>query len=199
MAIRALIFDFGGVLIYDADDHKRRAWESRLGLEAHHLDELVFHSEVSVRATVGKVPVTAIWDHVGKILNLSPKDLQQLQADFWWGDRVRQELLDFIGQMQAEYRIAILSNAWSNARQVFIERFHFDIVSELMIISAEVGLAKPDPRIYTLTLEQLAVAPEEAIFVDDVLENVLAARALGIHAIQFETTAQVITTIKALL
>ena len=68
-----------------------------------------------------------------------------------------------------------------------------------MVISAEVGIMKPDPRIFQYALEQLDVAPAEAVFVDDVIENVEAARAFGMHAIHFTTPRQAISELKQLL
>ncbi len=68
-----------------------------------------------------------------------------------------------------------------------------------MIFSAEVGLAKPDRRIYELALEHLRVQPAEVFFVDDVQENVEAAQALGIAGIRFVNTEQTIADIKQYL
>jgi putative hydrolase of the HAD superfamily len=58
----------------------------------------------------------------------------------------------------------------------------FDVVVD----SSEVGLRKPDRRIYLVTCERLAVKPSSAVFVDDNLENVAAARAVGMEAVHFE-------------
>jgi HAD superfamily hydrolase (TIGR01509 family) len=55
-----------------------------------------------------------------------------------------------------------------------------------MIISAEVGVAKPDPAIYRIAAERMGVKPEEAIFVDDFIDNVESARAFGLRTIQFK-------------
>jgi putative hydrolase of the HAD superfamily len=70
---------------------------------------------------------------------------------------------------------------------------------DLVVNSARVGVKKPDPAIYHLTLERLAVAPQQAIFVDDMPENVAAAAALGIHAIHFEDQYQAVAAIRELL
>jgi putative hydrolase of the HAD superfamily len=60
-----------------------------------------------------------------------------------------------------------------------------------LIISAEVGLRKPDPRIFQLALERLKAAPAEAVFIDDFGINLQAARAAGLHAIKFIDPLQV--------
>jgi putative hydrolase of the HAD superfamily len=59
-----------------------------------------------------------------------------------------------------------------------------------LFISAELGLAKPDPKIYRLALDRLGIPPTRAVFVDDFIENVRAAAALGLRAIQFLSSKQ---------
>ena len=57
----------------------------------------------------------------------------------------------------------------------------------MVVVSALEGVAKPDERIYRITLERLGVAPQEALFVDDSPVNVEAARKLGIQTVLFTT------------
>ena len=81
------------------------------------------------------------------------------------------------------------------------ERFGLDVYSEfdVYVNSAYVGLRKPDPAIFHLALDQLGVAPEQAIFLDDSLRNVDSARELGIHTIQFVDPATSLAELEALL
>ena len=65
-----------------------------------------------------------------------------------------------------------------------------DEIFEVVVDSAFVGLRKPDPRIYELTLERLGVAASDCLFLDDLEVNCEAARALGMAAVRFETTDQ---------
>ncbi len=197
--IRAIISDFGGVLIRDVDNSKRVAWAEQLGVTPQQLNELIFDSDIAARAAVGQFPVDAIWRYVKEMLGLDADTLAQLREDFWWGDRLDMELFTFLCGLRGRYRTAILSNAWSDARARFINHFGLDAFAEVMIISAEVKLAKPDPRIYQLALEALAVAPVEALFLDDVSANVEAARALGMHAILHHNTPQTIVEIQSYL
>jgi len=67
-----------------------------------------------------------------------------------------------------------------------LERF-FDVV----VVSCEVGCAKPDPVIYRLTLERLHVEPAMALFVDDRAENIAAAQAIGLQTFQFGEESEV--------
>ncbi len=195
MAIRAVVFDFGGVLIRTEDYRGREKWEARLGLPPRGAEKLVFASEVSVQAQLGQADEAAVWRHVADTLGLGPAELEQFRADFWSGERLDEDLLRFLGDLRPRYRTAILSNAWPNARRLF-ERFGLDRVTNLMVISAEEGVAKPDPRIYQILLERLAVAPEEVVFVDDMPENVAAARTLGMHGVHFRTPEQAVAAVR---
>jgi len=67
------------------------------------------------------------------------------------------------------------------------------------IFSAEVHLAKPDPRIYQLVLDKLGVQAGEAIFIDDFPENIDAANALGIHGVHYENSLQARQAVKRII
>ena len=84
----------------------------------------------------------------------------------------------------------LLSNAWDDLRSILINRWRIEDAFHDVIISAEVGLAKPNPDIYRLALERLQVTPFEAVFVDDFIENIQSAREVGMHAIHFRNSEQ---------
>lgn len=75
-------------------------------------------------------------------------------------------------------------------------RYQFAEMTDLIIYSHEVGLAKPDPRIFVLTCERLGMEPRDIVFLDDVEPHVAAARDVGIHAILFRDTTQAIANIQ---
>jgi putative hydrolase of the HAD superfamily len=68
-----------------------------------------------------------------------------------------------------------------------------------MIISAEVGVEKPDARIFQIALEKLGVAASESVFLDDFAENIAAARALGMQTIHFTQPEQALVQLEKLL
>lgn len=195
--IRAVIFDFGGVIVRTADAAGRRRWEEQLELPPKALEALVFDSEPAKRATLGQATESEVWAHVARTLNLDDAQLQACQRDFWGGDRLDTELVDLIQSLRPRYRTGILSNAWPRARTAFTERFGLDAAVDDILISAEVGLAKPDPRIYQLAAERLGVRPEEAVFVDDYAPNVEAAQAAGMRAIHFRAGLDVRAALRA--
>ncbi len=198
-SVRAVLFDFGGVLVRTEDRSGRRKWEARLGLPERGLEETVFNGEASQRASVGAAPESAVWQSVAERLGLNPAQLAELQRDFWSGDRLDEELVRFLRGLRPRWKTGLLSNAWIGARAAFSGRFGLGDAVDAMIISAEVGVMKPAARIYHLAAEALGVQPAEAVFVDDFTQNVEGARAVGMNAIQFVSTPQVVRELQKLL
>ena len=199
MTIRAVIFDVGGVLVRTQGRHARRQWEERLGLPEFGLGKAVFGSEMSARASIGQASVADVWRHVATQFRLDEKQMHELERDFWSDDWLDTELAQFVRDLRSRCKTGILSNAWPEARKVLTTKFGLADAVDVMILSAEVGCAKPDPRIYQITVARLDVRFDEAVFVDDMAQNVAAAQALGMVGIQFKSTAQTIVEIKQYL
>jgi epoxide hydrolase-like predicted phosphatase len=199
MAIRAIIFDLGGVLLRTADFSPRDRLAMRLGMTRHELENLIFGGESGEKAQRGEISVRQHWEILREKLNCSPQDFQALVDEFFAQDELDQALIVYIRKLHRSYKTALLSNAWGDMRQVVAERWHFEDAFDIMIISAEVGMVKPDPRIFQLVLDELGVQPSQAVFVDDVLRNVEGAWAVGMHAIQFQTTQQVKDDLEGML
>jgi epoxide hydrolase-like predicted phosphatase len=196
MAIQAIFFDVGGVLIRVENYDKRHEWEARLGLPREQATRSVFDSEAAERAILGEIPEEELWQDVGRRLGLSADQLASFRLDFWKSEMLDLELVLLIRTVRPRYKVGIISNAWSDARVVLNRKFSLDSLVDDVIYSAEVKLAKPDARIFQLALKRLDVHAKEAVFVDDMLGNVQAAQALGMKGVQFKNTEQTITEIK---
>ncbi len=100
------------------------------------------------------------------------------RREFFAEDGIDTDLLAYVDRLRAQYRVGLLSNATTDARRFFKESGiagHFDAIT----ISGEEGVMKPDERIYRIALARLDVRPNEAVFVDDFSENIIAARSVG--------------------
>lgn len=183
--IRAVIFDFGGVLVRMVDDRPRQELANRLGVSLSRIDNLVFFSQSAQKASLGEISVARHWEAVRVALGIQPKDMAAFLEQYWSADDVNWMLLDFIRELRGRYKVGMLSNAWDDLRQTLHERWDIDGLFDELIISAEVKMVKPDPRIFHLAVEKLKVQPAEAVFIDDILENVQAARKEGLKAIQY--------------
>ena len=183
--INGVIFDVGGVLLRTHDQSGRRKWETRMGLKPGELAHLVFDSELGRQAQVGQASLEEVWARVGTQLGLSSRELVSLKRDFWAGDLLDRELCDYLRGLRSNYLTAMLSNNWARDGRAMAQKIGIADCFDVFVTSAEIGVMKPDPHIYQIALDRLGVAPPEAIFVDDFLENVDAARRLGIVAVHF--------------
>jgi epoxide hydrolase-like predicted phosphatase len=190
MSIQAVIWDLGGVLLRTENYHPRQALAQRFGMTLGEIEDFVFSGESGDRAQLGEISVEQHWENQRRELGLSATEMQDFRAQFWEGDRLDTDLVAYIRQLRKAYKTGLLSNAFSDLRRVVTEVWDFADAFDAMIISAEVGLVKPDPRIYRLVLERLGVMAEEAVFIDDTLHNVEGARAVDLKAIHFRSPQQ---------
>jgi epoxide hydrolase-like predicted phosphatase len=199
MSIRAICWDFGGVIVRTFDRSDRERWERRLGLAPYDLERLVFNGEMGIRASIGKATTEDVFRSVGERFSLSAPDSDALARDFFAGDRADEDLIRLIRSLRPTYKTGLISNAWPELRGWISDLWGFADAFDHMSISAELGLMKPEPPIYHHALHALGVAPEQTVFLDDFEENVLAARALGMHAIRFRKPDQATWDLQMLL
>lgn len=203
MTIRAILFDFGGVLYNTPDRRWMQQWQNRLGLAKDELiSSIVASPEESpyVQAIMeGRIPENDMWSKLAQRWRLSPLLVRWLKRSTMNRKRLNTAVVSFLGGLRPAYRTGILSNAGSEARQTFIATFGFDRLVDEMIISAEEGVAKPDPRIYRIALERMGTEAQETVLVDDLAVNVEAARLFGMHAVQFVNAPQALAEVRAIL
>lgn len=190
MPIRAVIFDLGGVLLRTEDRAPREQLARSLGMTYDELSQLIFNSESARSATLGKITKQAHWVKVRDMLKLSRDEFTRVSPAFWGGDKMDENLIAYLRSLRSKYRTALLSNAWDDLRENIESRWKIADAFDEIIISSEIGIAKPDPLIYRIALERLGVDPEEVVFVDDFIENVEAARSVGMIGIHFTSPEQ---------
>jgi putative hydrolase of the HAD superfamily len=203
---RVLISDFGGVLTTPLQEgflaYQR---ESGVSLEElgtamgraaeEHGDHPLFALER------GEITETEFRDRIERHLE-DGFDLARLRALYFERLLPNREMIDFVRVLRARgVRAALLTNNVREWEPLWRAKLpQVDELFELVVDSAFVGLRKPDPAIYRLTLERLGgVGAEECVFVDDLDVNCDAARALGMAAVRFETAEQAIPEIESAL
>ncbi|MGD2077879.1 MAG: HAD family phosphatase [Chloroflexota bacterium] len=189
--IKAVIFDVGGVLIRTPDRSSREAWERKLGLSEWESEEIVFNGEMGKKAQLGQISNDELWNWVGQRLALSESQLYKFRRDFWAGDRLDAELVTYIRSLRKYYQTAIISNATDALRGELDVIHSITDAFDLIVVSAEEKIMKPNPLIYQRTLERLGRSAQEAVFVDDSQENVMAAQDLGLVAVHFTSDMDV--------
>jgi HAD superfamily hydrolase (TIGR01509 family) len=176
----------------------RTALGQRFGLTYAEIDRFVFGCETAKQASIGLLTEEQHWRDVARRLAVPEDEWKTLADPFFGGDRIDREMLAFIQSVRPAIKTGVISNAWDGLRN-YMQSEGFLAPFDEVIVSAEVGIVKPDARIYHLALEKLGVQPAEAVFVDDMPENIAACQALGMHGIQFKSAEQTLAEIKQLL
>ena len=198
MAIKAVVFDIGGVLERVDDDAWVEIWigrwESRMNFPAGHVAAELAELEPTGSVATGEVSEAQTRERYTRVLGLDDDQSGQMMAEMWdaYCGELNQQMWDFAAGLRPTYTTAILSNSADGARREEQRRFGFEQLVDTIVYSHEVGLAKPDPAIFRLTEDRLGVEPHEIVFLDDHKEHVEAARACGWHAVwQRDTTASI--------
>lgn len=198
MKIKAVFFDFGGVIQRTEFQAPRQQLAQRFGMEYDDIDNIVFNSPTAKQATVGELAVEKHWDAVAKRLKVSKNEIAAVESEFFAGDVIDHSIVEYLRSLRPRYKTGLISNAWSDMRG-YLVRQKLDEVFDTLTISAEVGVAKPEAKIYLLALEQAQVEPEAAVFVDDVPANIEACEALGMQGILFRDPLKAMNELKKLL
>jgi putative hydrolase of the HAD superfamily len=115
--------------------------------------------------------------------------LREVEVEIW--SHLDQGMLDWVSQLRtAGIKTGLLSNMPRDLAAHLRASGEWEKNFAFQTFSSEVRFIKPDPAIYEHTLHGLGVSAPEALFIDDREINIQAARALGIHAIQFRSIAQ---------
>ncbi|MFN2158684.1 MAG: hypothetical protein ACK2TW_01900, partial [Anaerolineales bacterium] len=150
MAIKAIIWDLGGVLIRTEDFSSRLDLAKDCGLSLNELEHLVFNSESGVKAQLGLITAEQHWKNVANALQKTEISIPDIQQRFWSGDRLDRALIGKIRQQRKEYMTALLSNAFDDLQNMIANVWNIQDAFDEIVISAEAGLMKPDRRIYSL-------------------------------------------------
>jgi putative hydrolase of the HAD superfamily len=183
--IRGVIFDYGGVL-WDMKFEVTRDLEAEHGLRERALLETLYGNETWRQLEIG-VGDREEW------LSSAHRELESVAGralpplHMHWRDRQHliEPNIDLIRRLRSRYKTSVLSNADSSLRGRLRDDHGIMELFDDVVVSAEVGMAKPDARIYRLAAQRLGLAAEECVFVDDLAGNVEAARGAGMHGVHF--------------
>jgi putative hydrolase of the HAD superfamily len=203
MAIRAVIFDLGGVVL-GSPLHAIAAYEAEFGIAAGSVNRVVADTGEAgawgrlERGLVGLAEFAPAFEAECEAAGFAI-DARAMFERMAAASQPRPAMIAAIRELRARgLRVAALTNNWPSEERddgAYALRSHFDAFFE----SSVLGLQKPDPRIYLHACTALAIAPEEAIFLDDIGRNLKAARALGMATIKVDTPEQALADLARLL
>jgi putative hydrolase of the HAD superfamily len=195
---KAVIFDFGGVLVEDQSEADQARMASIAGIPPDHFCKLYWalrldYDRGSINAPdywnglAREAGTTLTDDRINALTDLDNKSWMRFDSVMW----------DWVAQLRANgKRVAMLSNmpqTLGDALKFETDRLtRFDQVT----LSYHVHSVKPEPEIYQHCLEGLNATPEQALFFDDRIANIQAAEALGMRAIQFVNRDDVLLKIR---
>lgn len=188
--IKAVIFDCFGVIISDG----LSVILQELGRTNPEAKKYVIQEVDS--AITGQIETTEYVKRVSEHLGISEEEWKRNIKEKEYKD---QEVMDFIKSLRPRYKTAMLSNV---GRGGIERRFAPEEMQECfdeVVVSAEVGVQKPDPKIYQYTAEKLLVSPSECVFIDDLEPYCDAARAVGMQAIWYRDFEQMKTDLEKIL
>jgi len=206
--IQAVVSDFGGVLtspllqafnrVQDDIDVPVEAYGAAMAYSVEHDGEHPLYvlergeiTEAKFLARVGRGLEVVLGRHV-ELHGFGARLMDALEPN--------QELFDYYAALRRDrgLRFALLTNNVREWESAWRAKLPIDDLFELVVDSAFVGMRKPEPEIYALTLERLGLPGAACAFVDDLEHNVVAAREAGMHGIVYRDTAQAIAELDAL-
>ncbi len=181
--IKAFIFDFDEVLVRTEDASPHHAWDQRLGLAPGSVERAIRHSDLWIQAQLGRVTPKAFWTGVAEMLYMRREDVAELRRDFYGGDRLNYRLVELLRDLRERgCTLALLAND-SIELETRLAELGLDALFDHVLISAQIGVMKPDVTAFRVALQTVGAAPCEALLIDDSLTHVRAAQSLGMPTI----------------
>ncbi|GAB4044435.1 HAD family hydrolase [Spirosoma litoris] len=189
MAIKTIVFDFGGVLV---DWNPRYLYRKLIPDEAQ-IDwflDTVCTNDWNLQQDKGRLFADATKERQEKF-----PEHKELIAHYYsrWeemlGDSIAGSVAILKELKQADYPLYGLTNWSAESFPIALQKFDFFSLFDGILVSGEEKLIKPDFAIFTLLLERYGLEAQTCVFIDDNLLNVEAARALGFQAIHFQSAS----------
>jgi len=186
--IKAVIFDWGGVLIDDPVPGLMQYCADTLGAEKEKYTQA--HRKFADDFQKGIISEDMFWTRVCGELGV-PKP----RGDSLWGRAFKtvyspkKEMFSLARSLQKNgYKTALLSNAEAPAMKLFYQQEYH--MFSLTVFSCIEGAAKPERKIYELTLKRLQAGASESVLIDDRQSNIDGAKQVGLNTILFESIGQ---------
>ncbi len=189
--IKAIIFDMGSVFIDTSRFRESFAHEFKLKKGAR-----VFPRKWARLAVLGKMPLTETYSFLSKKYNMPYLEARKRFIRAYSAKKIMQGMVVLVNRLKKQgYKLAVLSNTEQTSVQISRKRRYFRWF-DIVVLSNDVKLRKPDRRIFLLTLRRLRMKPEECVFIDDHQMHVNAANRLGIRALRFRNTKSLIKDLR---
>ena len=194
--IRAIAFDWGGVLIENPAKGLLKYCAKQLQMTEHSLSNA--YRKYAESFQKGTISEQSLWDNISpEWKHHSPRIPSLWEASFKKVYKENKEVFQLVSQLkQNGYLTGFLSNTETPAMR-FFKKQHYDMF-DVTVFSCAEGIRKPEKKIYQILLSKLRVEPQETVFVDDRSEFIDGAENVGIHGILFQDSNQLRRELTAL-
>ncbi len=180
---KAIIFDIGGVLVKQIHQQLLKELSDKYNIDMNELEN--FEPGLFDNTMTGKITETEYFERIIKHFNLpvSVSDLNERATEL---TEPIKETWPIVEKLKGKYVLAVLSDMgkeWTKTRE---EKFKISEYFDYVVYSYEVGVRKPNVKIYKHLLNLMKIPASECIFIDDKQKNVDVARELGMKTILFE-------------
>lgn len=175
--MKAVILDMYGVILKDSGD----GFYSYVNRTFPQLTPADIYPDWD-KADVGEISSLEVFRRLG-----FQGDLEQIEINYLDTVEINEAFYGFAEEMKKRYRLALISNDSSEWSRYFREKFRLNKYFDVISVSGDLKIKKPDPRIFQLTLERLGCMPEECVYIDDRRYNLEAAQALGMDTVLFNS------------
>lgn len=171
--MKAIVLDMYGVIVKQTgDDFVPYVQQTFPDLSTEEIYDPWF------RANIGETSSLEVWKSIG-----FQGDLATIEENYLNTIELSNGFLDFILKVRPEYKLAIISNDSSRWSKYLREKFDIDKYFDVISISGDLKIKKPDERIFLYTIERLGVNAEDCFYVDDRRSNLGAAYRVGMKPI----------------
>ncbi len=188
--IKGSIFDIGGVLVNDTHTLLLKLISEQFNKEFYKVQNAV--EEAVSGLELAEITEREFCTSVASRLDISAvNELEKLFGSHYKENvKIDRKVEELVLRLKKEgYALAVLSNTVSSHAEYNRKNRFYDYF-DIILLSSEVGLRKPDKRFFHLALERLDLAPNECIFIDDIESHIAAAKELGIHGIHYRNCSQ---------
>lgn len=135
-----------------------------------------------LKADLGEISTLEVLKRIGY-----KGDLAKIEKDYLDTVEIDNDFYEFAGWVKQKHKLALISNDSSEWSKFFREKYNLDRYFDVISVSGDLKMKKPELEIFLLTLEKLDCRPEECIFIDDRVRNLQAAESIGMKAILFNS------------
>lgn len=172
--IKAIIFDLGGVVIENGVYVAYQKWPEF---------EQTFKEKYLISAERGKISTRKLWKNLS--LDLPQLKMKEIENYIFKNFVPIPEVFKIAKRLKENYKIALLTNNLAEWFSLLDKKYKLSKIFKNLIVSAKVGIRKPEREIYLLTASRLKVNPQECLFIDDLPENIEGARKAKMRTILF--------------